>query len=192
MRAAPASITLLVALLALAGSGAAAQPQLTPPDVAPVSGPAAAYGEEAAELLVRYLNDGTAAVLQGAALFQERFDQARGIADELVAEGAVAVNRCAVGSALPPVQVPQSSAQLQPDVPGWTARLNVWGDNLSVPLNAEAACRADQVADLGVPAPDPADAPAAPALPDVTVPAAPGGPAIPEPAIPDVALPIPA
>jgi len=189
MRPAPALTAALVALLAVPGLAAA--DALDVPDATDLLTPARESGDEVQDTFFTLVYGAAAEAQVAADFFQQRFEEFRGIAEGVAAEGGASVNRCAIGSALPPVGLPRDLDAATPDPAALVASANAWGNNWAVPLNSEAACRAAQAAHTaGAPVLDPPDLPALPAVPDapappqeVTV------PSVPELQIPDVPLP---
>lgn len=181
----------LLGLLASAGSAAAASIPAIDPDL--LGQPLREGGDEVQDAFLAILYDSAGTVIDATALFQERFDAFRAIAEDVIAEVGATANGCPVGGALPAVRVPGSSAELRPDAPALLAEADAWGDDLAVPLNAEADCRAAQAPDVGAPPLDAPDVPSLPALPDFPVLEAPGVPGIPDAEVPaPPALPLPA
>lgn len=171
--AAALTASALAACLALAGS-AAADPD--PTDLSP-------YLVPIQDTFLGAVESSVVVVSNGAAMFQERFDQFRIITEGAVDEIGSDVNACPMGSALPPLRVPASTGEVSPDPAALVATADGWADDLSVPLNAEADCRWVQAEDVGAPAYDPPEVPTLPALPDF--PQAPGAPNVPDvPALP--------
>lgn len=181
----------LLGLLASAGTAAAVPIPALDPDF--LGRPVRDNGGEVQEAILAMLYDSADTVIGAAALFQERFDALRAIAEDVAAEVGATVNGCPVGGALPAIRVPQGSAELRPDPVGLVVEVNTWGDDLAVPLNAEADCRLAQAPDVGAPPLDAPDAPSLPGLPDAPSPEVPGIPAIPDAEVPEPpALPLPA